>query len=51
MFIGKTGFEFKPLLDELITREILKKPAYLPKALAMKDTSDPIISYMLKCIK
>lgn len=51
LFIGKTGFEFKPLLDELITREILKKPAYMPKALAMKDTSDPIISYMLKCIK
>ncbi|KHT65623.1 hypothetical protein RJ45_00300 [Photobacterium gaetbulicola] len=51
MFIGKTGFEFKPLLDELITREILKKPAYLPKALTMKDTSDPIINYLLKCIK
>ncbi|MCQ1059759.1 flavohemoglobin expression-modulating QEGLA motif protein [Photobacterium sp. ZSDE20] len=51
LFIGKTGFEFKPLLDELITREILKKPTYMPKALAMKDTSDPIINYMLKCIK
>ncbi|WEM45325.1 flavohemoglobin expression-modulating QEGLA motif protein (plasmid) [Photobacterium sp. DA100] len=51
MFIGKTGFEFKPLLDELITREILKKPTYLPQALKMKDTSDPIINYLLKCIK
>ncbi|KLV04053.1 hypothetical protein ABT56_15635 [Photobacterium aquae] len=51
LFIGKTGFEFKPLLDELIAREILNKPGYMPKALAMKDNHDPIIDYMLRCIK
>ncbi|MGF1727580.1 flavohemoglobin expression-modulating QEGLA motif protein [Photobacterium nomapromontoriensis] len=51
LFVGKTGFEFKPLLDELITREILNKPAFLPKALELKDNHDPIIEYMLRCIK
>ncbi|MGF1682213.1 flavohemoglobin expression-modulating QEGLA motif protein [Photobacterium minamisatsumaniensis] len=51
LFVGKTGFEFKPLLDELITREILSKPAFLPKALQLKDNSDPVIDYMLSCIK
>ncbi|GHA31312.1 flavohemoglobin expression-modulating QEGLA motif protein [Photobacterium aphoticum] len=51
LFVGKTGFEFKPLLDELITREILNKPAFLPKALELKENHDPIIDYMLRCIK
>lgn len=51
LFVGKTGFEFKPLLDELITREILNKPTHLPKALVMKANDDPIIDYMLHSIK
>ncbi|UIP30075.1 flavohemoglobin expression-modulating QEGLA motif protein [Photobacterium sp. TLY01] len=50
LFIGKTGFEFKPLLDELIEREILQPPQYLPKALKMKTDTDPIINFMLNCI-
>ncbi|MCW8328595.1 flavohemoglobin expression-modulating QEGLA motif protein [Photobacterium sp. SDRW27] len=51
LFVGKTGFEFKPLLDELITRDILHKPAFLPEALMLKDANDPIINFMLQSIK
>ncbi|PSW20604.1 flavohemoglobin expression-modulating QEGLA motif protein [Photobacterium sanctipauli] len=51
LFVGKTGFEFKPLLDELITREILQKPAFMPKALSLKDHREPIIDFMLSSIK
>jgi len=51
LFVGKTGFEFKPLLDELITREILRKPDYLPKPLTQIDDGDPIINFMLNSIK
>ncbi|GAB6260592.1 flavohemoglobin expression-modulating QEGLA motif protein [Photobacterium sp. R1] len=50
LFIGKTGFEFKPLLDELIEREILLPPQYMPKALSMNTETDPIINFMLNCI-
>ncbi|QUJ69276.1 flavohemoglobin expression-modulating QEGLA motif protein (plasmid) [Photobacterium sp. GJ3] len=50
LFIGKTGFEFKPLLDELIEREILMPPQYLPKALSLETETDPIINFMLNCI-
>ena len=51
LFVGKTGFEFKPLLDELITREILHRPDYHPKALAQAGNSDPVINFMLNSIK
>lgn len=51
LFVGKTGFEFKPLLDELITREILQRPDYLPKALTQVDNNDPVINFMLNSIK
>lgn len=51
LFVGKTGFEFKPLLDELITRDILRKPVFMPKALMKQAGDDPIIDFMLNCIK
>ena len=51
MFVGKTGFELKPLLEELIARDILHKPTYLPKALTIKREPDPRMDFMLECIK
>ncbi|MDX1301275.1 flavohemoglobin expression-modulating QEGLA motif protein [Photobacterium sp.] len=51
LFLGKTSFEFKPLLDELIAREILHKPDFLPKALDIKRKDDPVLDYMMHSIK
>ncbi|UTV29780.1 flavohemoglobin expression-modulating QEGLA motif protein [Photobacterium atrarenae] len=51
LLVGKTGFDFKPLLDELITREILNPPSFMPKALTQPAQSDPIIDFLLHCIK
>lgn len=51
LFIGKTGFEFKPLLDELIERGILKQPDYLPKALEIDADIDPVMEFMLNSIR
>lgn len=50
LFVGKTGFESKGLLDELIVRGILKKPTYLPKALSMEKTQDPVMDFILNSI-
>ncbi len=50
LFIGKTGFDSKGLLDELIARGILKKPMYLPKALNMKNKEDPVMNFILSSI-
>ena len=51
LFIGKTGFEFKPLLDELIERGILKAPSYMPKALEIEADIDPVMDFMLNSIR
>ncbi|HIF9456125.1 TPA: flavohemoglobin expression-modulating QEGLA motif protein [Photobacterium damselae] len=51
LFIGKTGFEFKPVLDELIERGILKQPEFLPKALSMNAELDPVMEFMLSSIR
>ena len=50
LFIGKTGFEAKGLLDELIARDILKAPQYLPKALTMTGVKDPVMDFVLNSI-
>ncbi|MFT5807998.1 MAG: hypothetical protein ACI9LG_002298 [Moritella dasanensis] len=50
LFIGKTGFESKGLLDELIARGILKAPHYIPKALDMESKEDAIMTFILDSI-
>ncbi|GIC79565.1 flavohemoglobin expression-modulating QEGLA motif protein [Moritella sp. F3] len=50
LFIGKTGFDSKVLLDELIARGILKSPHYVPKALSMKSEEDAIMTFILDSI-
>lgn len=51
LFVGKTGFEFKPLLEELIARDILQKPAYMPKALTLETKADPVMDFLLNSIR
>ncbi|MEH6532314.1 MAG: flavohemoglobin expression-modulating QEGLA motif protein [Photobacterium frigidiphilum] len=51
LFVGKTGFESKSLLDELIAREILKKPTYIPKALSIKKEPNPVMDFLINSIK
>ncbi|MEZ4741559.1 MAG: flavohemoglobin expression-modulating QEGLA motif protein [Bdellovibrionota bacterium] len=52
LFIGKTSLEFLPMLDELVSRGILKQPHYIPKALLSKKRKDNIIlDYLLTVFK
>ncbi|WP_281222468.1 flavohemoglobin expression-modulating QEGLA motif protein [Photobacterium sanguinicancri] len=51
LFVGKTGFEFKPLIEELIARDILQKPAYMPKALTLETKPDPVMDFLLNSIR
>ncbi len=51
LFIGKTSFEYLPLINELISRNILKPPKHLPEALNNANTEDPILNYILSSIR
>ncbi len=50
MFVGKTSFEFKPLLDEMIEREIIKAPRFIPIAFQSPSEANPIMEYLIDCI-
>jgi hypothetical protein len=51
LFLGKTGFEFKPILDELIARNILPAPKFIPKALSISREKDPVLDWLMKSIR
>ncbi len=50
LLAGKTAFKYRPLLDELISRKILVKPKYMPKAFSAMQGNDPIIEYLISSI-
>lgn len=50
LLIGKTAFEFLPLLQELIDREIVRAPRFTPNAFVHKAHREPIVDYLISSI-
>lgn len=50
LLIGKTSFEFLPLMQELIDREIVRHPRYIPNAFVHKVEREPIVDYLISSI-
>ena len=49
LLIGKTSIEYKSIISELISREILSKPKYIPISYKVPAKQDnPILEYLLK---
>ena len=51
LFIGKTGFEYLPIIDELIERDILKRPRFLPGFMQQPRDSTAILNYLISAIR
>ncbi len=51
LFIGKTGFAFLPIIDELIAREILRAPSYLPGFMQQPRPSSTVLDYLISSIR
>ncbi|MFC6668916.1 tyrosine/phenylalanine carboxypeptidase domain-containing protein [Marinobacterium aestuariivivens] len=51
LFIGKTGFEYLDLIDDLLARELLAAPKYLPVCLEQPGQSAPELDYLVACIR
>ncbi|GGO81225.1 N-formylglutamate amidohydrolase [Marinobacterium nitratireducens] len=51
LFIGKTGFEFIDLIDDLLARELLTPPKHLPICLEQPGQSAPELDYLVSCIR
>ena len=50
LFVGKTSFAYLPILKEMIDREIIVGPAYMPHALSAAVENNSILGYLLKSI-
>lgn len=52
LFIGKTSFEYRTIINELLERDIVSKPLYLPGFLQQgaKIKANPILDYLVEMI-
>lgn len=51
LFVGKTSFAYLPIIDEMVERQMVKAPTYLPTHLDQPAASDEIISYLVRCVR
>ncbi|MBA4502056.1 flavohemoglobin expression-modulating QEGLA motif protein [Marinobacterium marinum] len=51
LYVGKTGFGYLPLIDELLARGLVKAPTFLPDSLLNPQDSHPEIAYLVNCIR
>lgn len=51
LFVGKTSIAFIDTLKEMLDRDIVSKPVYLPKAWNMQAENNPIIQYLLQSVR
>lgn len=51
LYVGKTGFAYMPLLDELIARDIIKKPVFVPEYLNQPEPVSDILDYLVASIR
>ncbi len=51
LFIGKTGFAYLPIINEMIERGILDKPTFLPEFLKKPQPGSEVMEYLLSSIR
>lgn len=51
LLIGKTSIKYKSVLEELIARELLNPPKYLPDVFRDPSTPDKVTEFIIKSLK
>lgn len=51
LYIGKTGFTYLPLINEMIDRQLVTAPSYCPVWLKSPKASEPVLNYLMHCIR
>lgn len=50
LYIGKTGFSYLAIIDEMIERQLIQSPHYFPQYLHTPVKADPVMEYLMSCI-
>lgn len=51
LFVGKTSFSYLPLINEMIERQMVAPPRYVPDFLQKPAAVDSIMDYLIRCIR
>lgn len=51
LYVGKTGFAYLGIINELIERELIVKPQFVPEHLAAPEFVSDILNYLVSSIK
>jgi uncharacterized protein (TIGR02421 family) len=51
LYVGKTGFAYLPIINEMIDRQLVTAPGYCPDWLKNPKPSEPVLDYLMHCIR
>ena len=51
LYVGKTGFAYLGIIDELVEREIIHKPTFVPDGLNKPESVSDILEYLISSIR
>lgn len=51
LYIGKTGFEYLPLLDEMVERQLVSPPHFVSKYLTKPAKPSAVLEYLMGCVR
>lgn len=51
LYVGKTGFAYLPVINEMIERQLITAPVYYPTFLEEPMAVPPVLEYLMRCIR
>jgi uncharacterized protein (TIGR02421 family) len=51
LYIGKTGFEFLPIVNEMVSRGLVQAPVFVPEFLHKPEPVESVLSYLMHSIR
>lgn len=51
LYVGKTGFEYLSLIDEMIERQLVTAPHFVPQHISSPKADSPVLDYLIGCIR
>ncbi len=51
LYVGKTGFDYLPIINEMVDRQLVSAPEHYPSFLDKPTQVSPVLEYLISCIR
>lgn len=51
LYVGKTGFAYLPIINEMVDRQLINPPKFFPEFLDSPKSNSPVLDYLMSCIR